>query len=79
MKNNKFILGVETLDYVSKKTNKRVNGVIVHVGENIDNGVKPVASVFVADGREHEYPTNYPCEVYFNHYGRACKIVVEEF
>lgn len=76
MSNEMYVMGVEKLDYISKKTNERVNGCIVYVGQYIDNGTKAVANVFVRNAEVSDFPIGYECRVYYNRFGKPCVVEV---
>lgn len=71
-----FILGVEPIDYFSKKQNKKVVGCIVFVGQTIDHGTKAVANVFISNGKVDDFPIGYNCKVYYNRFGNPCEVAL---
>lgn len=76
--NKTVIIGVEKVDYTSKKTNKPVRGVMLYLGKDTDKGYK-VRSAYVAGASVDAFNAGDMVSVYYNEYGNVAKVeVVDE-
>lgn len=75
-----ILLGVEDLDYVSKKTGKQVKGCNIYVAEQIKNGRGQKCINFYISALSdvycdvHEVPIGSEIELHFNRFGTLTKI-----
>lgn len=79
-KNVKMIIGVEKLDYFSKKSNQQVKGVCVYIGVSTDAGIKPTDNAFFRNAGIDDFEVGMLCEPYYNKFGQVIKLVeVDEY
>lgn len=78
---NYILLGIEDLDYVSKKTGKQVKGCNIYVAEQIKNGRGQKCVSFYLSALSdvyydvHEVPIGSEIELHFNRFGNLIKIL----
>ena len=69
------VIGIEKVDYISKKTNKQVKGYTLHLcyeKENCDG--LAVVNEFVGEEYGKDIKVNDKIELFYNKYGKINKI-----
>lgn len=69
------VIGIKNVNYVSKKTGKNVNGLIVYFSQPIKDGVGLSAgNVFVSQDVAGNIVPGDDVKIFYNKYGNVCAI-----
>lgn len=69
------VIGIKNVNYVSKKSGKNVNGLMVYFTQPIKDGVGLSAdSVFVSHDVAGNIVPGDDVKIYYNKYGNVCSI-----
>lgn len=71
------VVGVENVDYVSKKTGKSVKGIKLHMLDKSDNVIGYVASQeFLSEKVDCSVKVNDEVQLFYNKFGQVTSVVV---
>ena len=71
------VVGIEKVDYVSKKTGKAVKGIKLHMLDKSDNVMGYVASQeFLSEKVECDVKINDEVQLFYNKFGQVSSVVV---